>query len=358
MGSAKKAPLASLALLASALPLLSLSAACANHGIGSRAPSPPPMARPAFLVGYDEGWFADHYATDYTSAFDLAYVNRTFDGLVRAGGHVVRLWLFEGAQGIGMGAGAPRTLGVSRQMLANLELVLAAARARGLWVYVTALDGNETYAAPGALAPYFKALLNDPNELEAYLTRVLAPTLAVLDQHRDNVFGFDLMNEIEAPIQKGVFDDAVGGPRRFMQVTRAFVRAHSPWLPVTSSAGWSTAASDIASGLFAGVGLDFYDLHAYADSGEITGSGAVCERARRDGVLVILGEFGQSSPIVDDAIQSAATERFLSTARSTCFQAALAWRYDYSALPNSNWFHFIRADGSFRPAVSRMQQGR
>ena len=73
---------------------------------------------------------------------------------------------------------------------------------------------------------------------------------------------------------------------------------------------------------------------------------------------MILGEFGQSSQTIDDALQSAATERFLSAARSTCFRAALAWRYDYSPLPTSNWFHFIRADGSFRPAVSRIQQAR
>jgi hypothetical protein len=346
-----------------------LTAACAG-GRSARTTSPapslapaapplPPMTRSPFLVGYDEAWFGDDYGRDYTSAFDLAYVNATFDGIVRAGGHVVRLWLFEGAQGVRVGVAStprtPRTEGVSSTMLANLDQVLTAARVRGLWVYLTGLDGNETSAA-GPLRTYWKSLLNDPRELDAFLRLVLAPTLAVIERHRDNLFGFDVMNELEAPIQTKVFDDPVRAPRELMRATRMFLRERAPWLRVTCSAGWDTAATDIASGLFSGVGLDFYDLHAYADSGEIANAAAVCDRARGDGVTVVLGEFGQSSPATDDALQARVTRGFLTAATGSCFEAALAWRYDDSARPASNWFNYVRRDGSFRPAASIIQQ--
>lgn len=59
------------------------------------APALPAMTRPAFLVGYNEAWFGKHYGTDLTTNYDRAVVEKTFDGIVKAGGRVVRLWLFE-----------------------------------------------------------------------------------------------------------------------------------------------------------------------------------------------------------------------------------------------------------------------
>ena len=47
------------------------------------------------------------------------------------------------------------------------------------------------------------------------------------------------------------------------------------WLPVTSSAGWGYALQEIMFGLFSGLGLDFYDLHVYADWGQYRGDRAV-----------------------------------------------------------------------------------
>jgi hypothetical protein len=89
----------------------------------------------------------------------------------------------------------------------------------------------------------------------------------------------------------------------------------------------------------------------YTDTGTYPGATAVCAQAASDGVPVILGEFGQHTETSDDTRQYNVTEAFLSTARSLCFTAALAWLYDYGP---SCW-DFLREDGSFRPAVSVMQ---
>lgn len=318
----------------------------------------PPMVLPPYLVGYNEAWFGDHFSTDLTSDFSLSYVNKTFDGIVSAGGHVVRIWLFELAQGIvwNMSGPPPQTQGVASAFLQNLDLVLTAARVRGLWVYVTALDASEaTSKAPAVYASYFKNMFNNVGgELDAYETKVLGPTLAVLNAHQENIYGFDLINEIEAATQvtSGVFANPYNDSRAFLKKMRDYVKTQSPWLKVTATAGYGNPANDISLGAFSGLGLDFYDIHEYSDSGTYSGATAACDRAQQDGVFIILGEYGQSTQAIDDTIQYNSTAVFLSNSKSLCFKAAIAWRYDYSALATSNWFNFVRADGSFRPAVS------
>ena len=328
----------------------------AGSDAGADAGPLPDMPNPSFLVGYDEGWFNTGYGTDLTTSFDLDVVKGVLDGIVAGGGHVVRLWLFEFREGIVIGDTTPQTQGVDPALLDNLEKVLDAARARGLWVYLTALEGNEIEAIADideALKDYYWNLLNnDYGEGDAFDDLVLEPLLERLDDHQDVIYGLDLMNEIEAPRSAGMWTDPVNGPRGWMQSTAAFVKAHSPWLRVTSTAGWSGAQYDIAGGFFSGLGLDFYDLHMYSDDGSYDGATAVCDRAALDGVPVILGEYGQlSEDVIDDTLQYDVTGAFLYTANDLCFDAALAWRYDYGP---SCW-DFVREDGSYRPAVAIVQ---
>lgn len=312
----------------------------------------PPMPTPRFLVGYNEAWFGDRFSTGLTTAFDLAYVNRTFDGIIAAGGHIVRIFLFELMQGVTLSATPPRTQSLSPAMRSNLDAVLVAARRRGLWVYVTALEGNSMGAAAGPPRDYFVDLLNNRNgEGDAFNSRVLAPLLGVLDAHRDNVWAIDLLNEFEAPRSHGLWSDPLNGPRGWIQRTAAYVHARSPWLRVTSSAGWDTGPNDIGLGLLSGLGLNFYDLHSYNDGGGYAGQTAICNRAAAEGMGVVLGEFGQATHRVDDTLQAYVTGTYLYNAAASCFSAALAWRFDAA----ETWWAFQRADGSFRPAVSFVQ---
>ncbi len=41
------------------------------------------MKTQKFLIGYSEAWFGANFGTDYTTSFDLAYVRKVFDGVVR-----------------------------------------------------------------------------------------------------------------------------------------------------------------------------------------------------------------------------------------------------------------------------------
>lgn len=323
------------------------------------APVPlPPMPHPSFLVGYNEAWFGTKFGVDYTSGFDLAYVEKTLDGIVAGGGHLVRLWIWEVPQGVVLAPGSPRTQGLEPSFLANLDAVLLAARRRALWVYVTLLDGNTIAKIQGDLRPYGLALLNNTGgELDAWNDRALAPLLARLDARKDGIFGLDLVNEIQAAYGADVFPDRYAAPRAFIAKEAAFVKSRSPWLKVTASAGWPSdilqqgAQYDVSRGFLSGLGLDFYDVHAYEDSGAFPGATAMCARAASDGVPVYLGEFGQRSTALDDAKQLSATSAFLNNAKSLCFAGAFAWRWDAAEGARG----YLRPDGSERPTVTPMK---
>jgi hypothetical protein len=318
----------------------------------------PPMKTQTFLIGYSEAWFGANFGTDYTTSFDLSYVQQVFDGIVADGGHLVRLFLWEIPQGFSLAASPPYTQQVSSQFLANVDTVLTEARRRALWAYITLLDANTIYKITGAIHTWGVNLLNDTSgEQAAFNTNALGPLLGVLDAHQDNVFGVDIVNEIQACSQNGVFPDATNGPRAFLQAEAAFIKSKSPWVKVTSSAGWPSdilmkgAQYDIANGLYSGLGLDFYDLHAYDDSGSYSGATAMCNRAASDGVPIYLGEFGQSTQQTDDTIQYDATASFLNNSRALCFKGAFAWRFD----PQESYLAYVHSDFSPRPAVSIMQ---
>ncbi len=311
----------------------------------------PAMSHQAFLVGYNEGWIGS-YGSDLTSGFDITYVRKILDGINKAGGHIMRLWLFELNQGVTLGASAPQSSSLSPQMIANVESVLVEARARGIWVYLTGLNGNDMLQAASPTRDYYYNLLNNKyGEGDAFNTYVLTPMLAMMGKHQDVIYGFDIVNEIEAAQQHAFWPDVYNGARGFIQREAAFIHGKSPWLKVTSSAGFSTSQFDISNGMFSGLGLDFYDLHVYADNGSYLGASDVCTRAQTDGVPVILGEFGQMTMNDDDTLQQNTTQGFLSGSKSLCFKGALGWRFDSA---EATW-RYVRADGTFRPAVTVMQ---
>lgn len=236
--------------------------------------------------------------------------------------------------------------------MANLNTVFQLARNRGLKVYVTLLNGGDMQDASGLLRAYFWNLLsNTYGERDAFKNNALAPFLKLLNQNRDVIYALDLINEIEAALNASYFPNYWVGARSWIQNVTAFVKSVSPWLAVTSSAGFSYAPSEIALGLFSGIGLDFYDVHVYADWGQYPGVTVLCNKVWADQVPIVLGEYGQKSQSVDDNLQYWTTANFLYGAKTHCFSAALAWKYETSEA----WLTYLRADGSFRPAYFVVQ---
>ncbi len=310
-------------------------------------------AVPKFVLGYNEGWFGNHFGSGLTSNFKSSYVDEVFKSIKAAGGDVVRVWLFEKEQGIKLGQHTPQSRGVDSQMLINISKILDIARKRKVFVYITLFDGNDMPSGRSPQRDYYFNLLNNKfGEADAFRRNVLKPVLHVLNKHRDVIYGLDLMNEIEATLVRFYWVNTWHSPRGWMQGMRQYIKAYSPWLKVTTSSGWHISYVTIPSGFFSGLGLDFYDMHLYADNNlEVLPLGSICNRARKDNVPIILGEFGQLSKRQDDGLQERTTRMFLSIVRGSCFSGALAWRFDKS----ENWWNYQRADGSLRPAGKLMQ---
>jgi hypothetical protein len=342
----------------------------------------------SFWVGYNEAWFGQNYLNSLasnpyfypglplSSTFDPTFVDTMFAGMQAGGAKIVRIWVFTALQGIVLDPTKshiqrpPVGPGLTSDLIDNLQIVFTKARKYGLMVYVTALNGNDmTKAATNitGLRPYFSNLLTNTTERDAFKTYALGPlldlfnkTTAVDEQgisfrNRDYIYAFDLINEIEAPLNSSYFSNGWAGAQGWIKNVATFVKSWpctagcvttGSWLPVTASAGWGYAVTDITFGLFANLNLDFYDLHVYADSGQYYGESTLCNNVY--GHPIILGEYGQKSQTYNDSLQATATHNFIDGAKNFkngakgyCFWAALAWQYEASGAQSQHWFGYL-----------------
>jgi hypothetical protein len=358
----------------------------------------------SFWVGYNEAWFADHYpnwlasnpvwnllfrTSVFSSQFNTKVIDAYFDGMKYGHTKIVRIWVFPGLQGIALKFnphGPPHTVGLTckpedsmrkaddsrckPEAIGNLETVLKLAKHHGLTVEVVVLNAGDMLTAVDPtsplhpLQPYFEnLLLNIGGERDTFKTTVLLPLLNLLNENRDVVYGLDLINEIEATfISNPPYFANFTAAQNFIIDMTAFVKSNSS-LRVTSSsggAGGDFAVMEIISGLFSGLGLDFYDLHYYADfhpdGGLIPSVSELCNKVVSvDEVQIILGEYGQKKRSTNDFLQALTTAQFLQTGKTTCFSAALAWMYEINIPTQVSYLTYLRPDGTLRPAYYVIQ---
>ena len=124
------------------------------------------------------------------------------------------------------------------------------------------------------------------------------------------------------------WSDGWKGARRWMRRTVSFVHRRAPGLRVTVSSGHHTWARDVLRGRFDGVGLDFLDVHVYTNGTRIPHGAALARHARRRGIPIVVGEFGQKKEGVDTDLQARVTRGILSDAKRLGFRAVFAWRLE------------------------------
>ena len=290
-----------------------------------------PRPAEAFEAGFDAAWIGQGYGHDFTTSWDPAAVDLVFARAARAGGSVVRLWLFEGApkQGVVFDPSGTRATGLVPGFLDHIEAVCRAARRAGVRVYWTGHDGNWFSPLHTRFADIHYNILEDKyGEGVAFRERALGPVLDVIARYPDTVFAYDVMNEVEGSVAKWFWTDGWTGARRWIHDEVAFVHARAPGIAATASAGWESAVPDLLAGRFSGLGLDFYDLHLYNDDGTIPQAFELRLLGWRTATPFVLGEFGQKSQRLDDALQRKVTAGFLAAARAQGFLAALGWRLD------------------------------
>jgi hypothetical protein len=340
--------------LAAALALALAAALAAPAARGQADPAAP------FAVGYDQAWFHEDYGSDLTARFDPIGIDLNFQKIADAGGAIVRVWIFEGEEKEGLVfTGGTRTSGLAPGFLDHLAALCGLARNHNLVVYFTAFDGNFPWSRPThASNVHYNILNNRFGEGDSFDAHALAPALDVLAQNQDVVFALDLMNEVEGSVATWFWPDGWTGARRWIEDTTAFAHKQAPWLRVTASAGWADGPADLAGGRFSGLGLDFYDLHVYDDDGAIPMGFPLRARSWQDGRQIVLGEFGQASARVDDALEAQAAAAFLANARSLGFAAALGWRFDDERPDDPGFVPYLSylRDGLPRPAVDEVRK--
>jgi hypothetical protein len=347
----------------------------------------------SFAVGYNEAWFENYgnwlasnplfsepsaFCIPLTSCSGGILVSNMFSGMEAGNAKIVRIWLFPALQGICVNTSLPAscpngaTQGLTNEFLTNLTAVFSLVRTYNnnlpktvppLKLYITALNANDATLSPTmypALHTYYQNLFSNSNNYnsaatQTYENSALGPILGLMSQYQDVIYGFDLINEIEAAINAGYFgysSKAWTNARAWINNMTAFVKSYKyprptvvtgprtvgQWLPVTSSAGLGNAIPEVAAGHFSNLGLNFYDVHIYSDSGMNWVPSRFCSQIN---LPIVLGEYGQKSSTVNDNLQNTVTTNFLKGAKSSCFSAALAWKYEalYTGSPSLSYLY-------------------
>jgi hypothetical protein len=280
--------------------------------------------------------------------------NSSLWGIKKANAGIVKILLFSNLQGLDTGgttfrsAAIPIPTGITDEFATNLKAFLLQAQAAQLKVYLTVLNGGDLKSwANVPLGPdkkpylqtYFQRLISDNTTKNAFMTGILRPLFDILESptYRPAIYAVDLINEIEAPLNAGsvYFPTGWMGARTWIAEMVGYIKSleanvyhTSTPIPLTAPAGYGYAVQEITSGLFSGLGLDFFDLHVYKDNGQYSGQSALCNKVTGDRQQIILGEYGQSSTTKDDDIQNRTTEAFLYGAAHSCFKGALAWKFE------------------------------
>jgi len=291
-------------------------------------------ARPApaqlFVAGFNQAWIEGKYGRDLSSAFVEADWARVFR-LARAGGATaVRVWLFEGMAKEGVVWNGKVPARVDPALVANVRRVIALAASNGVRIYWTSTSANWAPEWPRAI-DYERHWNIFQDRYEAgrlFREKCLGPVLDAIRERPEALYALDLLNEAQGGVKNWAFKDGWAGARRYLAATAAFVHARAPGIKVSASSGHTEAIADFLAGRFDGLGLDLYDVHVYADAAAVPHGQELARHARRRGLPIVIGEYGQAKKADDPALQARVTGGMLADARRLGFAAAFAWRLD------------------------------
>lgn len=316
-----------------------------------------------FTTGFNQAWIFNRYGSQWVSGFDINEFRRTMRLTKQANGEILRFWLFEGYNSDNLIMAKYTYVGVKPEFLANLKLVLQAAKEEGVQLNLTLFDGNMgNYSAPNEdLKNIAWNLFNDRYQVrQDFLNNVFAPLLDVINlpQFRGVVTQLDLANEINALVRSASevrFEQGWGQVNQFICQFYAIKQSKGSSFQMTASLGWGDAVENVMNGNVSPNCVDFYDVHVYDSDGEIDQCQAVAAHAHSLGKKIFLGEFGQSNfwKTISDSIQLKATRNFLNNAYNCKFDGAMGWRLVENEAES---FLAYEKNGVLRPAYYEFQK--
>lgn len=307
----------------------------------------------AFSKGFNQSWFKNHYAYQWQDGiYDKEYAEKILILSKDSGSQLLRVWLLEGSWLSQFQTNRKSgVLSIRPDILKNLQHFFKLARKHKVKLNLTFLDGNSfryVLDRPELSAFWWNVFNNKFGGLDQFYDHIISPVYKIIsDDFRDVVIQVDLVNEVNAISEFKLFENEKSAMSRFL----CRLSQGSP-VPVTASLGWANAEELFFSGYLDQSCLSFYDIHYYNDNGAIPR----CEEYKllaKKGVFLQLGEFGQSSAVHDDDLQTLVTKNFLNQSKICGFKSALAWRLiDQRESPNpEERFTYILGDRP-RPAYT------
>jgi hypothetical protein len=257
---------------------------------GAAGGSPP-------LIGVNLPWFGQGYGHDlgrnashpgWPPYFDPAAARRLLELLAARGVRLLRIWLFEDAEGLELDA-AGRVTGIDSAFAHNLGELAALLRELRFRVYWVLLDANSVGRRNDAVT---RSVLIDPEATARFCRHALAEVLPGVS---DLAWGVDLCNEPEALIA-GETGNNTGLGFEWWQIRPALLRLRAAasrsleGVPASVGSGYQEHRN-VAAGVLDLPELDFLDFHSHGMEGPPAHAGAVAP-----GRPVVIGELGVSVP--------------------------------------------------------------
>ena len=298
--------------------------------------------------GHDIGISPEH--PDWRCAYNSQHLSSYMADMRKMNLNVVRVWLFEGLQGLVFDANGF----VSRldpMFERNVEDMLRLARQHQIALYLCL--GNDFMKACQRLK--VKDIEGNEDARNAYLTHAVIP-LARLCEGKPFVFAFDIFNEPEQDISGRTGNWTKEGwswetMREFIKANANAIHRTDPSRLVSCGSGWH-GWENVASGYFSGLGLDFYDIHVYFDDCQLPPVSIFPDK-----LPVIVGEYGQSKKSVDYTLQETVARTVVRDALCRGYAGTLIWAYGYPGERTPQQFDVLvqRGSSEWRPVGRALQ---
>ena len=198
--------------------------------------------------------------------------------------------------------------------------------------------------------------------MQAYETKVLGPILGLMSQYQDVIYGFDLIDEIEAAINAGYFSNSWIGARTWIQNMTAFVKSYP--CPAVQAALHDSpvVAGDVKRrlglrcpgshpGTLFGARPQFLrcpyllgqrvSIRAHIPRAMLQNEDPISFRS----FWANMARNHRAVQTTCDSLQTTATTNFLNGAKSSCFSSALAWKYE-ALNTSAPWLSYLYITGS------------
>ncbi len=264
-------------------------------------------------------------------------VDKQFQEISDFGFNVVRIFLFEKAEGLKVSKDGYVT-GLDETFTKNLGDMVERARGHKLRVYLSFTDGW-----PEGL----KNPVLDKKAMDAYFKHAVAP-IARQFKGNDGVFAFDLITDVESlttPAGKDAKAATWEQVQKFVKAGVELIKKQDPERLLTVGNASLTA---LGKAQYSNLGLDFFDVKHLDDKGNMP----VAKDLKVDRP-VLVGSFGTAGTERNDELQASSIKAFVLSAPQKGYAGYLFSNYGYK--DSKDIQSLIGPDGKARPALEALK---